>query len=153
MIKLKWHMVLVLFFFSAFALSAQTAAELDKMLETNAVSVAGAARFVLGALEQLPPGLSGAEAEKAAFDMASSKGWVISPAASDITLRETAFLVMNAFDFEGGLMYSLFASPRYAYREMVYKRIIQGRADPSFTVSGHRLLLIIGRALSFSGRD
>jgi hypothetical protein len=34
---------------------------------------------------------------------------------------------------------------------MLYRRLIQGRADPSFTVSGQRLLNIIGRSLSHWG--
>ena len=42
-------------------------------------------------------------------------------------------------------MYSLFGNPRYAYREMVYKRLITGNADQNMKVSGSRLLLILGR--------
>jgi hypothetical protein len=47
-------------------------------------------------------------------------------------------------------MYSLFPGPRYAYRELLYLKIIQGRADGNFTVSGDRLLQILGRALQYA---
>ena len=140
-----------LFLFSAFSLSAQTAAELDGLLETNTVTAGKAARFVLGSLQLLPEGLSGEDAEQAAYDLAQSRGWVNAAAGEPITLRETAFLVMNAFELQGGLMYSLAKNPRYAYRELVYKKIIQGRSDPAMMLSGRRLLHIIDRALLYAG--
>jgi hypothetical protein len=142
---------IALFLLPALGLSAQTAEELDRMLETQAVSAAQAARFVLGAADLLPEYLSGPEAEEAAWTMAVEKGWV--SGGDTLRLKDAAFLVMNAFGFSGGIMYSLFHNPRYAYREMVYKKLIQGRSDPGFTVSGERLLHIIGRALRYSGED
>ncbi|MCL2831687.1 MAG: hypothetical protein FWD78_00820 [Treponema sp.] len=141
------------FLIFSFPLSAQTAGELDTLLGTNAVSVAAAARFVLGAADLLPPDLSGAAAEKAAYDLAFSKGWVNKDAAGTATFKDTAFLIMRAFDFKGGLLYSLFQNPRYAYREMIYNKIIQGRSDPDMEVSGTRLLQILGSALTYSGED
>ncbi|MDR0586325.1 MAG: hypothetical protein LBG26_03705 [Treponema sp.] len=145
--------VICLFLFSSTTLFPQTAEELDRMLETRELSAARAARFVLGAAELLPEYLSGADAEDAAWTIAVENGWV--PGGPDDTLRlaDAAFLVMNAFGIKGGIMYSIFHNPRYAYREMVYKKLIQGRGDPGFTVSGERLLRIIGRTLHYSGED
>ena len=132
---------------------AQTAGELDIMLETEAVSAAAAARFVLGAVELLPPGLSGPDAERAAFEIASSNGWLRAGAGEAINLEDTALLIMKAFDFKGGIMYSIFGNARYAYREMLYHRLIQGRSYPNMNVSGQRFLQILGRALSYAGED
>jgi hypothetical protein len=75
------------------------------------------------------------------------------PADRALRLNEAAFLVMGAFGIKGGLLYTLFPGPRYAYRELLYKKIIQGRSDGNFTVSGERLLRIIGRALGHTGDD
>jgi len=147
---MKKYLTIMLFFF-ALSLPAQTAAEMDTLLGTQAVSAARAARFVLGAAGLLPQGLSGAEAETAAYDMALSNGWLKGAAADPVTLQGTAFLVMAAFEFRGGLMYSLLHNPRYAYREMAYRRIIQGDADPAMLVSGPTLLQIIGRSLDYAG--
>jgi hypothetical protein len=141
----------IFLFLTAFSLSAQTAAEMDALLETNAVTAAVSARFVLDAAGLLPSGLSGEEAERAAYDMAVSEGWLKGAATDTVNLRDTAFLVMRSFGFKGGIMYSLFQSPRYGYREMVYLNLIQGRADPAMLVSGRRLLQIIGRALTHAG--
>ena len=149
--RCKLTAVLCLFFCSAFALSAQTASELDLLLATDPVTTATAARFILGAAELLPSALSGAAAESEAYALALSKGWVKKPAEESITLKETAFLIMNAFRLKGGVMFSLFRNSRYAYRETRYRIIIQGRSDPGMKLSGQRLLQIIGRALSISG--
>jgi len=131
----------------------QTAAEMDAMLTANTVSAAKAVRFVLEAADVLPAGLSGPEAEKTAYDLAASKGWISAAAGDSVTLKETAFLIMKAFDFKGGVMYSLFGNPRYAYREMVYHRLIPGRTDQSMKVSGSRLLAILDRTSRFAGED
>ena len=144
--------IFVLFLLPALTFT-QTADEMDTLLETQTVTVARAARFILGAVELLPTQLSGTEAETAAYSTALSKGWVSAGANEAITLRDTAFLIMNAFELKGGLMYRLFRNPRYAYREMIYHRLIQGKADPAMTVSGQRLLHILGRTLTFTGEE
>jgi hypothetical protein len=48
-------------------------------------------------------------------------------------------------------MYSLFPGPRYAYRELVYRKILEGRVDPAQTLTGERLLYFLGRALELWG--
>jgi hypothetical protein len=145
--------IILFSFFICFPLSAQTAAELDAMLETEAVSAGRAARFVLGAAELAGAGLSGSAAEDAAYQAAFSSGWISSAAANEITMKEAALLVMKAFGTKGGLWYTLFGTQRYAYREMVYRGLIQGRSDPDMKVSGIRLLQIIGRVLNYTGEN
>jgi hypothetical protein len=132
---------------------AQAAAELDSLLDSSEITVGMAARFVMGAVDVLPEGVSGAAAEAAAYGLALEWGWVKKNAGDEATLKDAAFLIMNAFSFKGGALYSLFRNPRYAYRELRYKKIIQGRADPGMKLSGQRLLQIIGRAQSYSGED
>lgn len=130
---------------------AQTAAEMDSLLGADTVSAARAARFVLGSAELLPGGLSGPEAEKAAYDTARSKGWIKTDSGADITLKDSAFLVMKAFNIKGGVMYSLFKNHRYAYREMISLKLIPGIADPGMKVTGSRLLHILDRTMSYTG--
>jgi hypothetical protein len=145
--------VLIFSGFLAAPLAAQDAGDMDVLLETPAVSGAAAARFVLGAAGLLPEGLSGPAAENAAWEAARERGWVQGQADRALRLKEAAFLVMRAFGMKGGLMYTLFPGPRYAYRELLHLRLIQGRSDEGFTVSGERLLQIIGRALRHAGED
>ena len=58
---MKISMILLIILIPALGF-AQTAAELEQMLRTQVVSTGEAARFVLGAAELLPHGLSGSAA-------------------------------------------------------------------------------------------
>ena len=120
---------------------AQTAAELETLLTTKALSYEQAASFVLRAADVTSPG--------PAFNYTAEQKWL--PAKADpgdkATLDGVSLLVMEAFGIKGGIMYSIMKSPRYAYRELVHQGIIQGRADPDLTVSGERLLFMIGKVL------
>jgi hypothetical protein len=132
-------------------LPAQTAAELDAILQTPAVSCAQAARFVSGAAD----GSAGtADLSANAFDQAVSRGWLKNAAPDDpLTLGALSFLMLKAFNIKGGMMYAIFPGPRYAYRTMVSRAFIQGPADPAMRVSGERFLLILGNVLSAAGGE
>ena len=136
---------------SILPLAAQTAAEIDVLIEESEVTVAVSSRFVLGSAGLVTSALSGEEAEKTAYQIAFSRGWVKGNADDIITLRDLSLLVMRAFDMKGGVMYSLTRNSRYAHREMIYRRLIQGRTDPGLGVSGLRLLQIIGSVLNYTG--
>jgi hypothetical protein len=54
---------------------------------------------------------------------------------------------MQAFNIKGGPMYTITKTSHYAYREMVFQDIIQGRVDPGMKVSGEQLLFLVNRVL------
>jgi hypothetical protein len=134
-------------------LAAQTAADMDLILDTEELSYGQAAWFVLEAAEALPRSIAGEPERAEAFGAARRWGWLPRQARMEdpILLRELSLLVMEAFRLRGGLMYSLFHTGRYAHRELVYRQFIQGRTDPARRVSGERLLRILGRVLSYTG--
>ena len=140
------------FFIICFVLSApafaQTAAELEVLLNTNAVSYEQAARFVLEAAD-VP--VSAGEA----FRHAAEQNWLPQDAAPGDTavLQGVSHLIMQSFGIKGGILYSGTQSPHYAYRELVYLNVIQGRVDPRMAVSGEFLLFMIGRMLSQTEDD
>ena len=140
-------LLLLLLPFFAFA---QTASEMDAMFAADTVSAARAARFVLGAAYLLPQELSGSVAERTAYEMASSNGWVKVSQDDALTLKDTAFLIMKAFDLKGGMMYSIFKNPRYAYREMVCRNLITGRMNGNIKVKGSTLLQILDKTISYA---
>jgi outer membrane protein OmpA-like peptidoglycan-associated protein len=122
--------------------------ELETLLASEQLSCAQAARFTLEAADAaifIEP--------EEAFRYAQEREWL--PAGSlpgsPVRLKGVALLVMRAFDLPGGVFYSLFKNPHYSYREMVYKKIILGRADPDQTVSGELFLQILGRTLALAG--
>jgi len=133
----------LLFFVPAF-LYAQTAAEIEELLNTQSLSYEQAARFVLRAADQTG-NISPAEA----FAFAKDKRWLPRKAepGSMANLDGVSLLVMRSFGIKGGLMFSIFRNPHYAYRELEYKDVIQGRADPKMIVSGELLLFLVNRLL------
>lgn len=128
-------------------LRAQTAEFMDTLFAASEVTYAMAALVVLPAA-----GLISADSSPdAAFAEAQSRGWLPQNAEATraIRLGELSFLIMQAFGMQSGFMYRAFPGPRYAYRELVYRRLLQGRTDSALTVSGERLLRIIGRVLDY----
>lgn len=115
--------------------STSTAAELDTVLDKAELSYAEAARFVLDSED--------------GFNMAISSGALPRRAepGGAIKLGELSFLLMKTFGLKGGFMYKILPGPRYAYRELVSRSLIQGAADPAMKVSGERFLLILGNVL------
>ena len=133
-------------------LSAQTAERIEKLLQQNRVSYKDAALMVLEASGRL-------DAEKQtsaddAFTFAMERGWLPknAQANNDAMLGGFSLLVVQAFEIKGGALFSLFKNPHYAYRAMVYRGIIQGRADPQMFVSGDLLLYTVNKVLE-TGSD
>jgi hypothetical protein len=146
----KYTWIFAVCFLLAFPAFAQTAAEIEKLLETEAVNYERAAWLVLEAanLSESFEG-SGGDAD-AAFNFAAKQGWLPKNASPDdkAKLAELSLLIMRSFELKGGLFYSLFKNPHYAYRELVYQDIIQGRVDPQMSVSGDLLLFLVNRVLA-----
>jgi outer membrane protein OmpA-like peptidoglycan-associated protein len=139
--------VLYLLLFSAVSLYGQTAGEMDVLLETPAVSFAQAARFTLASA-----GVLDGQAVDA-YALARENGWLPAKAeaAGSIRLGELCFLMMKAFNIKGSFLYSLFPGPRYAFRELDYRKLIPGRRDPALKVSGEDFLRILGIVGNYAG--
>jgi len=128
-------------------LSAQqsTAQEIETLLNASAVTYAQAARFALEA-----SGAAVIESPQEAFDYAVQQNFLPKNVSVDENARldRISLLLMRSFNIKGGLFYSLFKTPHYAYRELISLNLIQGRSDPHMAVSGERLLFYITRILS-----
>ena len=130
-------------------LLAQTAYEMQNLLQTQAVSYEQAAWFVLEAANVPGDSNRSKKSKEEAFRFAAEQRWLPSNAnpSKQINLQRVSLLIMRAFGIKGGLMYTVSKSSHYAYREMVYQDIIQGRADPRMAVSGELLLFLVERVL------
>ena len=138
------HFLLLLLAVPAFS---QSAADIDELLAIESISYEQAAWFVLQAAN--PNGFSGSPAE--AFSYAMERKWLPANVLPDhrATMDGVSLLIMQSHNMKGGFMYTLTKSKRYAYRELVYLDIIQGRADPQMTVSGDLLLFMLTRVILF----
>ena len=142
--KKRIGLTICLFFVLPAVLTAQTAVRIEELLETKAVNYGQAAQFILEAADVL-----GYTSRAEAFIYAQERQWLPKNAiaSGEAKLAGVALLIMQSFDIKGGTMYFLFRNPHYAYRELVFQDIIQGRADPDMTVSGDLLLFLINRVL------
>ena len=129
----------------AFLGAQSTAQEIETLLNTNAVTYAQAARFALEASDTLA-----VQDHNEAFSYAAEHGWLPKNVSANDTARldGVSLLLMRSFNINGGIFYSVTNSPHYAYRELTYKDVIQGRADPAMKVSGELFLFLTGRILS-----
>ena len=125
-------------------LFGQTAKQIDEWCSGGWISYSQAAEFVLAASEQ--SGLDG----ESAFDYAVRIKAAPKDSSPDdpITLGRVSLLIMHTLDIEGSLPYKVFRNARYAYRDMVFKRFIRGRSDPSHYVTGEVLLDVLNRSLN-----
>jgi outer membrane protein OmpA-like peptidoglycan-associated protein len=122
-----------------------TAQEIETLLGTNAVTYAQAARFALEASDSLA-----IPDHNEAFRYAQERNWLPKNVSANDTARldGISLLLMRSFGIGGGIFYTITKNPHYAYRELVYREVIRGRADPAMNVSGELFLFITGRILS-----
>ncbi|HAP42731.1 MAG: hypothetical protein A2087_04910 [Spirochaetes bacterium GWD1_61_31] len=122
---------------------------MDELLQQDSISVGQAAYLVLVASENLS---EDADIQRS-FDLLESLGWASggNDASTPIRLGEYAYILMRAFDVPGGLLYTIFPSARYAYRELRYKMVIQGRSDPADTINGNLAIRLLGRIFDIQG--
>ncbi len=124
---------------------SQSAEDVDRLLASEAVDYATATRFVLLAAE-----LVAADADPLdCYGQAVDRRWLAAgrDPAAPIRLNEFSDLCVRAFGLQTGVLYRLLPGPRYAYRELVYRKMIQGRSDPGQFVPGDRVVRILGRIL------
>jgi hypothetical protein len=136
------NIVMGLFLLCSVLIYAQNARDMDRILDEKELSYTQAVRFILPAA-----GIT--------TTIASEKGLLPTDAGAEkkITTGELSLLLMKSFGLKGGIMYSLFPSPRYAYRELLYRRCISDSSDPSAKVTGEQFLHILSRVLSYTGED
>jgi len=132
---------------------SQTAERIERLLGQDKVSYRDAALLVLEAAGHIDSARQASADE--AFNFAVERGWLPTGAEanSDAMLNGLSLLVMQAFEIDGGYLYSFFKNPHYAYRAMVYRGIIQGRADPQMFVSGDLLIYMVNRAMGMGSNE
>ena len=127
-----------------YPLQAQTAIRLSAILDKPAISYGEAAAF---ALEAADKGVFDTAEE--AFRFAKDHSWLPKKAqiGNDARYNGIALLLVEAFELKGGMFYRAAKNPHYAYRELVYRDVIQGEVDPKMIVSGEEFLFMINRIL------
>ena len=144
--KKAWAL-LVFYAVAVLPAAAQSNQLLDQILDTPHLSFGQAAYLALAAAQKLPDSAAPAQAAEAI----PGTGWKVRLRGPDdpVTLGEYSFLLARAFELKGGLFYRLFPGPRYAARELAYRRFIRGNGSPYRTLSGEEALGILQRLLDW----
>ena len=66
-----------------------------------------------------------------------------------MSISELCYLLMKSLDMSGGLMYALFPSPRYAFRELTFRGLIDEGTGPFRLVSGNEVIRMVGNVLEW----
>ena len=131
----------------------QAAHRIDKILETQKATFGQAAYLILTASEN---GSDGIDFETA-FEQFKTKNqdWLPNTVTAEdaIPAQTYAFLLMKAFNIKGGMMYRIYPCPRYAYRDLRYLAIIQGKNNPEALITGASMLQIFSRIDTVQGGE
>lgn len=143
--------LLVLYAVLVCKLFAQSAVFFDEILSSKQITFGQAAYLVFVGNGEYQDTVK----QDVAFEEAVKRNWINHTAKLEtpITAAQFAYLVMKAFGFKGGLMYTLFPGPRYGFRELVYKGLISGAMDPQALVSGNLALRVVRIAAELQGLD
>lgn len=127
--------------------SAQSNEVLDALLEEDTTTYGQAAYLVLTASARIPDDASPATAA----EEIAAQGWKVPARTAEepLTLGEYSFLLMQAFEIKGGIMYRIIPGPRYAGRELAYLKFIKGNTSPYRAFSGEEAIGILGRLLEW----
>ncbi len=128
----------------------QTAERLERISERDQITV-GEAAYIAAASGGL---ISETDSEATAFDALFEADESPAVAADErVSLGLYAHMLMTAFERDGGLLYSLFPGPRYAFRELEFERVIQGGGDPGDSVDGRRALQMVTRMRAIAEQE
>lgn len=142
----KVFVFLCILLLSLSGLFAQNPDEVSKMIETEEATIGQVGYFLAVYLELVPDEANG----RASLDALTTAGYGnFRNADEPISLSELAGLCMKVWKMEGGLMYSLFKSNHYAFREFQSKGYLSFSDDPMSHISGYRALNIIYKCLDF----
>jgi len=145
----KVVVVLMALFAAVLPLNAQSNTVIDALLDADPAAFGDAAYLVLSAAKVIPEKATPKEAVWAL----QAGDWHIEgrPAKESITVGEYSFLLMQAFDVRGGILYRLFPGPRYACRELAFLGLLEGSTAAGRRLSGGEAVRILSRFLERRG--
>jgi hypothetical protein len=128
---------------------AQSNAQVDELLSEQQARSDSAAYMVLVAGGQIGEDAAPADA----YAMLQDKKWIPAglEASAPIRIDDYCALVMRCLGLKGGLLYSLFPGPRYAYKEFVAKGFVNPSGGPKRTLPGDEAMQILRQAMDLKG--
>lgn len=97
--------------------------------------------------------ISEEDTEAKAFEILQNDGLFSSDfsASTEVTLDQACYVYAKALGVKGGLFYTLFPSPRYAFKEFKAQGLLPAQADPDMHLSGRDSLDLFNSCLEATG--
>lgn len=143
--------VLIIFVLAVTGLGAQSNDLIDRVLDQEEI------QYKLGVYLILTAGGHWEEpaVPEDSLEVLKDLGWSLPGkfAEDSLSAGDAAFLIMHSLDIPGGIMYSLFPSRRYAYKELVFLGIVESAGGDKRPLSGRSLLQILGKAMEIKNNE
>ncbi len=142
--KIKF-LFIALIFVSPLSAFGQSNDVIDGILEAEILNCGMGAYLVATAAGLGDDNIAPAQA----FILLQEKNWIkeFRTPSAGMTLGEFSFLIMKGFEMKGGLMYSIFPSPRYASRELGFMGYISKNSGAYRSMTGGEAVSIIGKIM------
>ena len=143
----KVMLIVGLIFLGGGFLIAQSNFIIDLLIQEKQATFGKTAYLVLSAGELIEEDASVAET----LDVMEEQKWRLRDKNINepVTEAEFSYLVMQAMKIRGGIMYTLFPSPRYAFRELKFYNLIKGTQGPTRIVSGEFVINTLGKIMQW----
>ena len=127
-------------------LSAQSNEVIDTLLNQDQAEFDDTLYMIFTASGMLPDSASSADS----FHEFSQRGWGLKEKGLNdpVTAGELAYLIMRALNLQGGIMYTIFPNPRYAYKELVYRKALETGTGSKRIVSGEEVLRVLAKTMA-----
>lgn len=142
-------------FISQLQTFAQSNEIIDSLLSEKYADYGKAAYLTLSAANLVDRNAIADNAAREALSFLKGSGWKLKIKSPDekINLGEYCLLVMKSFKMQGGVMYFVFPSPRYASRELYSLGFIDGSKDPYRKISGEEAVSILQRVMEWEDEN
>ena len=134
------------FILLALAVHAQSAEKITELIKADQVSYAQLCYLSATAKGLVDDTVSYHEAYKVLCDEGTA--YAQADAEVPVTLKTVASMCAKTWKVKGGICYTLFHTPRYAFRQMKADGVIPSSADPDKTANGRDVLNIISACIT-----
>lgn len=121
---------------------------IDKLLDEQKARFGLSAYLVLAASGKIPEEASVEDAMEA-LDNRSFSSLKKKTKDDFITFRELAYLVMQAFEMRGGIMYRIVPSPRYAYKEMLFINLLNANQKDRAPINSDEMIDLLSGVMEW----
>ncbi|MFW6363148.1 MAG: hypothetical protein ACOC0D_04820 [Spirochaeta sp.] len=140
---MKKTVLLLFMIIAATHLSAQAAEDIETLLSKDSVTYSDAAYIMLGTADRIDSDASPEQAFQLLQELIPHFSGI--NGSDPVTTAEVSLIGNHVFQVSPGILARLTGSPRYAFRDARFRRILQSQVNPNDPVSGNSLIQLAGQ--------